>query len=50
MNLLILFMPGNELTLSTYRGEPHVFGSTFYVLTGTHGTHAAIGVFCYWAG
>ena len=37
--------PGNELTLSTYRGEPHVFGSTFYVLTGTHGTHVAIGVF-----
>ena len=37
--------PGNELTLSTYRGEPHVFGSTFFVLTGTHGTHVAIGVF-----
>ena len=37
--------PGNELTLSSYRGEPHVFGSTFYVLTGTHGTHVAIGVF-----
>ena len=25
--------------------KPHVFGSTFYVLTGTHGTHVAIGVF-----
>ena len=37
--------PGHELTLSTYQGEPHVFGSTFYVLTGTHGTHVAIGVF-----
>ena len=37
--------PGNELTLSSYRGQPHVFGSTFYVLTGTHGTHVAIGVF-----
>ena len=36
---------GNELTLSSYRGEPQVFGSTFYVLTGTHGTHVAIGVF-----
>ena len=39
------YAPGNELTLSSYRGEPHVFGSTFYVLTGTHGTHVAIGVF-----
>jgi heme/copper-type cytochrome/quinol oxidase subunit 3 len=37
--------PQHALTLSTYGGEPHVFGSTFYVLTGTHGTHVAIGVF-----
>ena len=46
----------HQLTLSAYAGEsdepgkdavlePHVFGSTFYVLTGTHGTHVAIGVF-----
>jgi heme/copper-type cytochrome/quinol oxidase subunit 3 len=46
----------HQLTLSSYAGktleegkdavlEPHVFGSTFYVLTGTHGTHVAIGVF-----
>ncbi len=35
----------HQLTLSSYQGEPHVFGSTFYVLTGTHGTHVAIGVF-----
>ncbi|MBT3635712.1 MAG: heme-copper oxidase subunit III [Opitutae bacterium] len=36
---------GHELTLSHYQGQDHVFGSTFYVLTGTHGTHVAIGVF-----
>ena len=46
----------HQLTLSAYAGESdepgkdaelksHVFGSTFYVLTGTHGTHVAIGVF-----
>ena len=46
----------HQLTLSSYAGKsevagrdaelkPHVFGSTFYVLTGTHGTHVAIGVF-----
>ena len=46
----------HQLTLSAYAGKtledgkdaelkPHVFGSTFYVLTGTHGTHVAIGVF-----
>ena len=40
-----VYHEGHELTLSTYQGEPHVFGSTFYVLTGTHGTHVAIGVF-----
>jgi heme/copper-type cytochrome/quinol oxidase subunit 3 len=39
------YAPGHELTLSSYQGDPHVFGSTFYVLTGTHGTHVAIGVF-----
>ena len=40
-----VYLEGHELTLSTYQGEAHVFGSTFYVLTGTHGTHVAIGVF-----
>jgi heme/copper-type cytochrome/quinol oxidase subunit 3 len=40
-----VYHEGHELTLSSYQGEPHVFGSTFYVLTGTHGTHVAIGVF-----
>ena len=34
------FVHEKELTLSS-----SVFGSTFYVLTGTHGTHVAIGVF-----
>lgn len=40
-----VYASGHELTLSTYQGQAHVFGSTFYVLTGTHGTHVAIGVF-----
>ena len=34
------FVHEKDLTLSS-----SVFGSTFYVLTGTHGTHVAIGVF-----
>ncbi len=34
------FVHEKELTLGS-----SVFGSTFYVLTGTHGTHVAIGVF-----
>ena len=34
------FVHEKQLTLSS-----SVFGSTFYVLTGTHGTHVAIGVF-----
>jgi heme/copper-type cytochrome/quinol oxidase subunit 3 len=41
------FVHEKALTLSSYgeNQDPHVFGSTFYVLTGTHGTHVAIGVF-----
>ncbi len=34
------FVHHKELTL-----QSHIFGSTFYVLTGTHGCHVAIGVF-----
>jgi cytochrome o ubiquinol oxidase subunit 3 len=33
------FVHGAQMTLSN-----SIFGSTFYVLTGTHGTHVAIGV------
>jgi heme/copper-type cytochrome/quinol oxidase subunit 3 len=39
------FAVGLELTLSTFRGDYNLFGTTFYVLTGTHGVHVALGVF-----
>ena len=39
-----VYHEGHELTLSTYQGEPMSLVN-FYVLTGTHGTHVAIGVF-----
>lgn len=38
------FTVGLELTLSSYKGEYNLFGSTFYVLTGTHGVHVALGI------
>ena len=33
------FVYGKNLTLSS-----HIFGSTFFVLTGTHGVHVSLGV------
>jgi heme/copper-type cytochrome/quinol oxidase subunit 3 len=36
---------GEDAQLTPHEDKAHVFGSTFYVLTGTHGTHVAIGVF-----
>jgi heme/copper-type cytochrome/quinol oxidase subunit 3 len=38
------FAEGLGLTLSSYKDEPNLFGSTFFVLTGTHGVHVALGV------
>ena len=50
------FIPMAEAYHAVGRGNPHdgptiggpLYGATFYTMTGFHGTHVSIGVFCLW--